>query len=450
MNRLLKRSFILIAVILAFTAGILLYYFSLAVNGGRWATYPANKHIYSDGILIKAGDITDRNGTLLAYTENEKRLYNKDADIRKATVHTVGDLNGFVASGMHSAYLKELCGYDTVNGVYNLSGRGNNIELTLDSKLCVTAYKALGSYSGTVGVYNYKTGELVCVASTPTFDPASDTKENAKGVYVNRLLSGVYAPGSIFKLVTALSALENIKDPYELEFSCKQGVTIAGEWLSCLGNHGKIGLDNALVHSCNAFFAQTALRLDRRKLTATAEKVGFNKTLKMDGIICSESKYEVSSSNDIDFGWSGIGQHNDLVNPFQYLTFMGAIANGGKCVEPYVINKITSPNGIAIKKANPSTKTLMDSDNAKALTEMMRNNVKKNYGDWRFSGLEVCGKTGTAEVGDNATPHSWFVGFCKNPETPYAFTVIVENAGAGNGAATKIAATVLKKAQSLK
>ena len=118
-------------------------------------------------------------------------------------------------------------------------------------------------------------------------------------------------------------------------------------------------------------------------------------------------------------------------------------------MEPYVINKITSPNGIAIKKANPSTKTLMDPDNAKALTEMMRNNVKQNYGDWRFSGLEVCGKTGTAEVGDNATPHSWFVGFCKNPENPYAFTVIVENAGAGNGAATKIAATVLKKAQSL-
>ena len=71
-------------------------------------------------------------------------------------------------------------------------------------------------------------------------------------------------------------------------------------------------------------------------------------------------------------------------------------------------------------------------------------NVKKNYGDWRFSGLEVCGKTGTAEVGDKSTPHSWFVGFCDNEATPYAFTVIVENAGAGNGAATSIAAKVLK------
>lgn len=445
MNKILKRSFILFLVIFAFAAGLLLYYISLATKGDVWATYPANKHIYSDGILTKAGQITDRNGTVLAETKNGKRVYNKNADIRKATVHAVGDLNGFVATGMHSAYLKELCGYDPINGVYNLSGKGNNIELTIDSEISVTAYKALGSRAGTVGIYNYETGEIICMASTPTFDPASGETPSGKGVYVNRLLSGVYAPGSIFKLVTALSALENLPDAKSIQFSCKHGVTIAGEWLSCLGNHGKIGLDGALVHSCNAYFAQTALELGKSRLTETAEKVGFNKSLKMDGIKCAESKYEVSASNDIDFGWSGIGQHNDLVNPFQYLTFMGGIANGGKSVDPYLVKKITTSSGSTVKKASKSTTRLMDSNNAEALTKMMRNNVKKNYGDWRFSGLEVCGKTGTAEVGDKSTPHSWFVGFCNNPDTPYAFTVIVENAGAGNGAATDIAAKVLKK-----
>ena len=131
MNRILKRSFVLIFVIFAFSAGILLYYFSLAVNSENWATYPANQHIYSNGILTKAGQITDRNGKVLAETKNGKRVYNKNADVRKATVHAVGDLNGFVATGMHSAYLKELCGYDPINGVYNVSGKGNNIELTI-------------------------------------------------------------------------------------------------------------------------------------------------------------------------------------------------------------------------------------------------------------------------------------------------------------------------------
>jgi peptidoglycan glycosyltransferase len=124
---------------------------------------------------------------------------------------------------------------------------------------------------------------------------------------------------------------------------------------------------------------------------------------------------------------------------------MGGIANDGKSINPYIVKKITSSNGATIKKASSAQTRLMSKENADKLTTMMRNNVKKNYGDYRFSGLEVCGKTGTAEVGDKSTPHSWFVGFCDNPNTPYAFTVIVENAGAGNGAATSIAATVLKK-----
>ena len=109
-----------------------------------------------------------------------------------------------------------------------------------------------------------------------------------------------------------------------------------------------------------------------------------------------------------------------------------------------MVKKITDANGRTIKKANRDSTKMMSEKNATLLASMMRNNVKLNYGDSRFKGLEVCGKTGTAEVGDKSTPHSWFVGFCKNEKTPYAFTVIVENAGAGNGAATRIAAAVLK------
>lgn len=444
MNRVTKRSFIVFVAVILFAFGVFGYYFSLSLNGEDWMAYPANKHIYTNGVLTKAGAITDRNGVVLAQTKNGTRVYNSKKSIRKATIHAVGDTKGFISTGMHSAYLNELCGYDAVNGVYNFSGKGNNLELTIDSNVSVAALNALGNNAGTVGIYNYKTGEIVCMVSTPTFDPNDSDTPNGKGVYVNRLLSGVYAPGSIFKLVTALSALENINTATTMQFKCNHGVTIAGEWLSCLGNHKQISLDSALKHSCNAFFAQTALELGRRDLTATADKVGFNKSLKMDGIPCATSKYEVSNSNDIDFGWSGIGQHNDLVNPYQYLCFMGGIANGGKSVSPYLVKKITNANGGTVKKASVKTTKMMSEQNAAILTSMMRNNVKLNYGDSRFKGLEVCGKTGTAEVGDKSTPHSWFVGFCKNEKTPYAFTVIVENAGAGNGAATRIAAAVLK------
>ena len=444
MKQTFKRCAIIIIVILFFVFGIGLYYTKLAISKDKWASYPANKHIYSDGMIVKAGAITDRNGEVLAVTENGKRRFNKDSSIRKATLHAVGDLKGYVSTGIHNSYLKELCGYDAINGVYNVSGEGNDIELTIDSKVSVAALNALGNRAGTVGIYNYKTGEIVCMVSTPTYDPESNTEPSGKGVYVNRFLSGVYAPGSIFKLVTTLSALENLSNTDDLNFNCSHGVTIEGEWLSCLGRHNNIGLDNALVHSCNAFFAQTALKLGKNTLTNTAEKVGFNKQLEMDGIKTAMSKYEVKKSRKIDFGWSGIGQHNDLVNPYQYLTFMGGIANDGKSITPYLIKKIKNPSGITIKKSRKTSKTIMSAKNSDRMAKMMRNNVKKNYGDWRFSGLEVCGKTGTAEVGDKSTPHSWFVGFCDNENTPYAFTVIVENAGAGNGAATAIASKVLK------
>ena len=437
------RFFIAAAVVVLFVMGIVFHLVRLGMYGESWATYPTNKHIFSDGILVKAGEITDRNGVVLAKTENGTRTYNENKNIRMSTVHAVGDLKGFVSTGIQSAYLKELCGYDPVNGVYNVTGKGNNIELTLDSNLCVKALKQLGSHSGAVGIYNYKTGEILCMVSAPTFDPLDVNKPSGDGVYVNRLLSGVYAPGSIFKVVTALSAIENINDVQNIEFTCNRGVTIMNERLTCMGNHGKLKIGDALTYSCNAFFAQIALEIGRNKLTATAERVGFNKACSMDGIKCKESKYDVKKSNDIDFGWSGIGQHTDLVNPYHYLSFMGAIANNGKGISPYIINKITNSSKIKIRGAKVNETRMMSDEEEESLTQMMRNNVKKNYGDSYFNGLEVCGKTGTAEVGDKATPHSWFTGFVLDEQKPYAFAVVVENAGSGNGAALRIASEML-------
>ena len=438
------RFFIVYLVVVFFVFGLSLSLIRLAVYGEKWTSYPTNKHVFDEGVLVKAGDITDRSGLVLATTKNGKRVYNENKDIRKATVHTVGDLKGFVSTGVQSAYLKELCGYDLINGIYNISGKGNNIHLTLDSELCTKALRLLGGYSGSVGIYNYETGEIVCMVSTPTFDPVSTAAPRGDGVYVNRFISGVYAPGSVFKLVTTLSALENINKVDSLRFSCNHGVTIMDEWLSCMGNHGETNIGNALTHSCNAFFAQTALKLGRNKLTKTAEDVGFNKALKMDKITCAESVYEVRNSNDIDFGWSGIGQHNDLVNPYHYLSFMGAIANDGVSVSPFVVNKITNSKGIKIRGSKVKKSRMLSDENAKALTEMMRNNVKKNYGDYYFGGLAVCGKTGTAEVGDKATPHSWFTGFVDEKDQPYDFAVVVENAGSGNGVALRIASNMIK------
>ncbi len=452
MKQTASRSFIVLLITILFSIGILFHYGQLAVFGSKWATYPANQHIYYDGKLVKAGTITDINDVVLAQTVDGKRSFNQNTNIRRSTVHAVGDLEGFVSTGIHTAFLPELTGYEIINGTYSMNGEGNNIKLTIDSDLCVTAASALGNRAGTVGICNYKTGEIICMVSTPTFDPenpSADAEKNGKGVFVNRLLSGKYTPGSIFKLVTCLCALENFSDFDSREYKCEHGVTIQNEWLSCLEHHGTIKIKNALAQSCNATFSQIALDAGRDKLTKTAEEIGFNKEITMDGIKCAQSSYNVSDANDIDFGWSGIGQYNDIVNPFQYLTFMCAIANDGVCVSPHIVKNITTNSGIKIRGEAKSSSRKFSRENAILLQEFMRNNVKVKYGDSSFSGLELCAKTGTAEIGEGATPHSWFVGFCQAENKPYAFIVVVENAGSGLGAASSIASRVLNSAKTV-
>ena len=449
MKQIARRAVSLLIVLALFLTGMGVLLTKFAVRGGDWATYPTNRHLFNDGKLAKAGSITDIYGLTLASTQDGVRSFADDSTIRRATFHAVGDLKGKVATSMHSAFLTQLTGYDLVNGAYSFSDAGNDITLTLDAELCETAYKALGRYSGTVGVYNYKTGEIVCMVSTPAADPANMPESADKGLYVNRLLSGIYAPGSIFKLVTATAAIENLREYNIIEYSCSGGVMIEDEWVSCLGNHGTQNIRQALTNSCNAYFAQLAMFIGHDTMTKTADKLGFNKAFTMDGIKCTASRYDVKNARNIELAWSGMGQYNDTVNPLHYLTFIGAIANGGVPKSPFLIGDIRSPKGLPVPFFRfTQGSRMMSAETAQTLSDMMRNNVTENYGEYNFKGLELCAKTGTAETQDD-TPHSWFVGFCRNEEKPYAFVVIAENAGAGIGVASHIAATVLNEAASV-
>ncbi|MCI8360399.1 MAG: penicillin-binding protein [Clostridiales bacterium] len=448
MKQIGGRAIVMLILALFFTVGAAVFLFGFATKGENWTAYPTNRHIYKDGSLVRAGAVTDRNGEILAQTVDGTRSFSENKDIRKATLHAVGDLEGKISTGVHTAYWQQLAGYDRVNGIYSRSGQGNDMQLTLDAGLCVTAAKALGSHAGAVGVYNYKTGEMICMTSTPSYDPNNppETADEAAGLYVNRLLSGKYTPGSIFKLVTAAAAIDHISEIDSRTFTCKQGVDIDGEWVSCMHNHKEIDFVNGLARSCNSTFAQLAVEMGRSSMTKTANQLGFNKSFYMDGIKCAASSYEVGSARDIELAWSGMGQYNDLVNPFHYLTFMGAVANHGQPMKPYMVESVTTPAGLPVHmKDDGKGSRMLKAATADKLAEMMRNNVLKNYGDSNFPGLQLCGKTGTAEVGD-VTPHSWFVGFCQNEEKPYAFVVVVENAGAGISVAARVANTVLQAA----
>ena len=177
------------------------------------------------------------------------------------------------------------------------------------------------------------------------------------------------------------------------------------------------------------------------------EKAGLNKTLDINGIQTSEGTFDYPESG-IGLAWAGIGQWHDMVNPCSMMVYMGAIANDGKAVLPYLINPSSQvgkkAKELSRKELGIKTKKMIDPATAASLKDMMANNVTNNYGSSSFPGLDICAKSGTAEVGGGKDPNAWFTGFLKDPENPYAFVVLVENGGYGSSVAGAVANTVLQ------
>ncbi len=451
MRLLLKRASVLLALALLLVLGLLFFMGKYLMNAPEWAGYPANKHLFASGKPISSGSIYDRSGEILFQMSEGKAKFNQNKTVRTAVMHATGDMNGNVATGARVAFREKLAGWDFINGAYNFnrSDFGKGITLTLDADLCTAAYKALNGQIGTVGIYNYKTGDILCMVSSPSFDPQNppDVESNTekyKGVYLNRLLSAVYTPGSVFKLVTSAAAIENIDGIEEKVFHCEGKLNIDGKLVTCPSAHGYVTLEQALAVSCNVAFAEITLELGSDTLQEYADSGGFNSSLEVDSIKTAAGKVDVSGAEGADLAWAGIGQYTDTANPLNVMAYVGAIANYGVRVTP----KILGGGGLAagIKSVSTSQKRIMSTKVSEMLGKMMRNNVINNYGEGKFKGLELCAKTGTAEVGGGLKPHSWFAGYLDRDDFPLAFVVIVENGGSGSKVAGAVAARVLKEA----
>lgn len=450
MQNTVKRARVLYALIIAFFIGLGILLYSFIANGDVWATNRANNHLYKNRQLATAGTIYDINGDILAQTVDGERVYNPDERTRKAVLHVVGDTEGFIATGIQSVYRSDLLGYSFVDGIYDTinSGRGNDITLTIDAGVSAAARKALDGRKGTVGVYNYKTGAVMCMVSSPSFDPGNKpsdlTSDEYDGVYINRFISGVFTPGSTFKVVTAICALENIPDIYDRSFNCKGYCVIDGSKVICNSTHGKVSFKQALNRSCNSAFALIARELGAEKLTATVRALGLGKNIQIGKISAYRSTFDLSGTSPIDVGWAGIGQYTTLVNPCQMLVLMGAIANGGTAMSPYLIDSFPSKSELFTGGGGQAYEGVsLSADIANQMKSLLRASVTDVYYDRFRSALEMCGKTGTAEVAGKR-PHAWFVGFSQREDLPYAIVVMVENGGGGSSQAIPIANKVMK------
>ncbi len=451
-----KRSIAILVLVAMVVSGLGVLASKFVINGEEWATMRANEHLNEGGSFIAAGNVTDRNGELLAYTEDEDRHYNESERIRRATLHIVGDTEGYISSGVQTAYKTKLTGYNPVTGLYSLKkyGRGNDVRLTIDAEICAEAYDALNGRNGVVAAYNYHTGELICSVSAPNYDinnkPSEETinsDESGKyeGLYLNRLIDGMYTPGSTFKIITTTSAIENDPDIYSFTYKCTGETTIDGVKVTCPSVHGEMDFKECLANSCNCAYAHIADNLGAENLTATANEYGFGKQFDFGNQKTNPSKFDLSGATDGDIAWAGVGQYTTLVNPYHMLTVVGSIANGGEAVLPYVVSEVVTPAGKVVMQTNAKTQGYITPETASKVDEMLRFVVTDNYGDSTFEGLEMCGKTGTAEVEDGKRPHSWFMGYSQNPKCPVAIVVVVENGGWGSENALPIASEVMSE-----
>ncbi len=445
MNRVIKRSWLMGLFLWLLVAGLAFFLYEYTTDAPKWIGSPGSAYMQSDA--IGRGTVTDREGEVLL-TVADRKEYSPDYLTRLSTLHWLGDRQGNIVSSAVTAYSGAMSGYDLVNGVYNFAGAGGNISLTLSARVQNAALNAMGSRKGTVAVYNYKTGEILCALTTPSFDPDNvpDIEgggEKYEGVYLNRFLQSTYVPGSIFKVVTTAAALEYTPEILEEQFTCYGIREYGDEKVSCETAHGTLDLKGALARSCNCAFSYVSEILGRKNMEKFVDRIGLLDSLEIDGAKSARGNYDLKDAGALSFAWSCIGQHTDLVNPASFLTFMGAIGGGGQGAIPHIVAAVEAEGELTYEAKTDTTGRILSQHVAVTLTEYMRNNVNLIYGAGNFPGLTVCAKSGTSQLGGGQTANAMFAGFVADESYPLAFMVVVENGGYGANTCVPILREVL-------
>jgi peptidoglycan glycosyltransferase len=364
-----------------------------------------------------------------------------------------------------------------------LQGRerqGDTVVTTIEPAVQEAATAALGGQQGAVVALDPRTGDILAMVSSPTFDPnllSSHDGETIRATWdqleadpanprLNRAASETFAPGSTFKVVTAAAALERgatpedtYDDPVLLDLpqtSAQIGNFSRGR--ACAGG-GRITLQRALEVSCNTTFGIIGLEVGAEGLVQTAEAFGLNADLDFDLPTATSRIPE-----DLDppaTAQSAIGQRDVRVSPLQMALIAGAIGNGGVMMRPRLVTEVQDFAGRTIRQypAEPravggvGTGQVVSPGTAEALTRMMVGVVADGTGaNAALPGVQVAGKTGTAEQGEGEAPDVWFIGFAPAEDPRVAVAVIVENggdageSGTGGGVSAPIARTVLEAA----
>ncbi|OFI07495.1 penicillin-binding protein A [Clostridium acetireducens DSM 10703] len=451
--------------------GLILYitYFEFFV-GPKIVSSQYNRRLWVKRNEVLRGTIYDRKMKPLTKSERLNKEFQKREYVDgEMFAHVLGYVNiKYGITGLEKKYDNELMTTNIKDSLLDFiksKGKeepkiGNSIKSTLNYKVQQKAFELLGDNKGAVVVIEPKTGEILALVSKPSYNPnklddiwSSINKDNDRPL-INRATAGLYPPGSTFKVLTAVSALQNIdgimnrtfQDNGTLVFNSTQSLSnFNGE------SFGSINFRQSFVHSSNVVFGSLGLELGNSRLKDTAEKFFFNKNIPSDDIVIENSKFPTLKSYEKgNIAQSAIGQATVLSTPMEMALITSTIANDGVMMKPKLVKEILSYKGERVQDLEPEQiGKIMTNDESRIIKEFMREVVRSGTGRGAsVEGVEVCGKTGTADhrEGGYAPPHSWFIGFAPYDNPKVAVAVIVEEGGQGGIAAARIASEVIRTA----
>jgi penicillin-binding protein A len=380
------------------------------------------------------------------------------------------------SSGLESTYNAQLAGTDDalfvrrlIDMATNKTPKGATVQTTIVPKIQKAAAQALGNQKGAVVALDPKSGAVLALVTSPTYDPndiANHDIEAAGKAYdrlasdpqhplSNRAAREIYPPGSTFKVVTAAAALADGKTP-DSTVESPDRLKLPGTrvYLPNSTNCGgtKITITQALKVSCNTAFANLGMDVGASKLREQAQLFGFDQRHLADlGGVASQFPDKL---NEAQLALSSIGQYDVAASPLQMAMVSAAIANDGVLMDPFVVSSVRSADLKPIQTHKPTElSTAMTPDNAKDLQQMMLQVVNEGTGhNAQIPGVEVAGKTGTAQSDPKRKPFAWFTSFAPVDNPTVAVAVIVEDADiprsdiAGGRVAAPIAKAVMQAA----
>lgn len=335
---------------------------------------------------------------------------------------------------------------------------GNNVRLTLDPRLQRTTYEALAASNtgrGSAVAIDPETGDVLAMVSYPSFDPNNidetfpELSEDPASPLLNKATQGLYPPGSVQKVITAAAALKSGVSPSETFVDTGEyetpGYTVVNY---ADASYGQVTFAEALALSINTIFAELAVeRIGAETLSQTNFDFGYGDSFEGFPLEVAPGDLGPPPESWVEGNLAQIsfGQDTVLNNVFGFANVAAAVANGGAMMEPRIVDEIRSPDGIIIDKPSSTEhREVLDPETNATLTRMMVGVVEDGTAtEARIAGMEVAGKTGTAEVPPR-DPHSWFIAFAPAGDPKIAVAVLVENGGDGEKAALPIARTMIE------